>query len=621
MRILGINSVYPESAATLLVDGQVVAAAEEERFSRIKHAKPARVDNADELPLESIQYCLESAALKPEDLDAIAYSFDRGLRARDFILDDKTEAKDWGTEQGEQTFLSHLRSRLTFIPHHLSHAASSFYPSRFEDAAILVADGIGEAACTLLARGDKNGITILREIPFPHSIGFIWEKISKYLGFSEYDACKAMGLVAYGDASLMRVESASGYAVDKATANFRLPDFERLEALFGPARKPDTPLESHHHDVAASLQVVTDEALLALARELRQVVDPDNLCLAGGVALNCVSNMVLKEAGLFSNIFIPSAPHDAGTAMGAALELNHRMGGPANAASDTPYLGPEYDDASIVAAYAAAGLSPELSSSPALEAARMIAAGKIVAWFQGRMEFGPRALGNRSLLADTRSSMTREMLNVKVKHRETFRPFAPSVLAEPAGEWFELGEPSPSCDFMLFACQAAAGRGAQVPAVLHEDGTARVQLVHRERNPAFYELVSHFAGLTGVPMVLNTSFNDSEPIVCTPADVIATFRKTRIDALFMKTSGIQVARLLLQQEQVLCRGAPHQCSLRCFTKPSSNQSPIRCVVVNCASINQNKDDESCSGKSRLFEKVLEQMGTGSVSESCELGLQ
>ncbi|KAI1170414.1 carbamoyl transferase [Nemania sp. FL0916] len=555
MRILGINSVYHESAATLLVDGQVVAAAEEERFSRVKHGKPARVDNANELPLESIRYCLESAAIKPEDLDAIAYSFDPDLRAREFILDDQTEAGDWGTEQGEKTFLSHLRSvpealaahfgraeqRLTFIPHHISHAASSFYPSGYEDAAILVADGIGEAACTLLARGDKNGITILREISFPHSIGFIWEKISKYLGFSEYDACKTMGLAAYGDGSkfkdafsqLMWVESAGGYAVDKATANFRLPDFERLETLFGPARKPGTPLESHHYDVAASLQAVTDEALLALAKELRQVVNSDNLCLAGGVALNCVSNVALKEAGLFSNIFIPSAPHDAGTAMGAALELNHRMGGPANVASDTPYLGPEYDDASIVAAYKAAGLSPELSSSPALEAARMIAAGKIVAWFQGRMEFGPRALGNRSLLADPRSSTTREMLNVKVKHRETFRPFAPSVLAEPAGEWFDLGEPSRSYDFMLFACQAAAGRREQIPAVLHEDGTARVQLVHRERNPAFYELISHFADLTGVPMVLNTSLNDSEPIVCTPAHAIATFKKTRIDALFI----------------------------------------------------------------------------------------
>lgn len=555
MRILGINSAYHESSATLLVDGQVVAAAEEERFSRIKHGKPARVDNADDLPLASIQYCLESAAVTLEDLDGIAFSFDPELRARNFILDDKTEAGNWGTEQGEETFLSRLRSvpdaltthfggseqRLTFVPHHLSHAASSFYPSRFEDASILVVDGIGEAACTLLARGDKNGITILREEPFPHSIGFVWEKISQYLGFSEYDACKVMGLAAYGDASkfkdsfskLMRVKSDGGYVVDKATANFRLPDFERLEALFGPARKPDTPLESHHYDVAASLQASTDEALLALAKELRQQVDSNNLCLAGGVALNCVSNMVLKEAGLFSNIFIPSAPHDAGTAIGAALELYHRVGGRANVASDTPYLGPEYDDASIIAAYEAAQLSPKVSSSPALHAAQMIADGKIVAWFQGRMEFGPRALGNRSLLADPRTLMTREMLNVKVKHRETFRPFAPSVLAEPAGEWFELGEPSASYDFMLFACQAAAGRGDKIPAVLHEDGTARVQLVHRERNPAFYELISHFADLTGVPMVLNTSFNDSEPIVCTPADAIATFKKTRIDALFI----------------------------------------------------------------------------------------
>ncbi|KAH7186249.1 carbamoyl transferase [Fusarium flagelliforme] len=532
MRILGINSVYHESAASLLVDGKVVAAVEEERFSRVKHGKPARVDNPHELPVESIRYCLESAGLKPGDLDAIAYSFDPDLRAREFLLDDKAEAGDFGTEQGEKTFLSGLRSvpnalaahfggaeqPFTFVPHHLSHAASSFYPSGFEDAAILVADGIGEAACTLLARGNKNGITILREVPFPHSIGFVWEKISKYLGFSEYDACKTMGLAAYGDASkfkdafsqLMKVEGSGEYTVNKATANFRLPDFDRLEALFGPARKVNTPLEKHHYDVAASLQAATDNALLALARELREAVDSDNLCLAGGVALNCVSNVALKEAGLFSNIFIPSAPHDAGTAMGAALELNNRMGGPKKVASDTPYLGPEYDDTAIVAAYKDAGLLPELSSSPALDAARMIAAGKIVA-----------------------CSATREMLNVKVKHRETFRPFAPSVLAEPAGEWFELGKPSRSYDFMLYACQAAPGRGGQVPAVLHEDGTARVQLVHRERNPAFYELISHFADLTGVPMVLNTSFNDSEPIVCTPADAIATFNKTRIDALFI----------------------------------------------------------------------------------------
>ncbi|OAA62316.1 carbamoyl transferase [Cordyceps fumosorosea ARSEF 2679] len=556
MRILGINSVYHESAAALIVDGQVVAAAEEERFSRVKHGKPARVDNADELPLESIRYCLESAAIKPEDLDAIAYSFDPDLRAHDFILNDKTEAGDWGTPEGEKTFLSRLRSvpdalathfgpaagkRLKFIPHHLSHAASSFYPSGYEDAAILVADGIGEAACTVLARGDKESITILREIPFPHSIGFVWEKMSKYLGFTEYDACKAMGLAAYGDASkfkgvfseLMRVDDACAYHVNQATANFRLPDFDRLESLFGPARKRDAPLESHHYDAAAALQVATNDVLLALARELHQAVGSKNLCLAGGVALNCVSNMVIKEAGLFSNVFIPSAPHDAGTAMGAALELNHRMGGRSDQASTTPYLGPEFDEAAIVAAYDAAGLTPQVSSAPAVDAAQMVAAGKIVAWFQGRMEFGPRALGNRSLLADPRSLATRELLNVKVKHREMFRPFAPSVLAEAAGDWFELGAPSPSHNFMLFACLATAERRDEIPAVLHEDGTARVQLVHQKQNPAFHQLISEFATLTGVPLVLNTSFNDSEPIVCTPADAIATFQKTRIDALFI----------------------------------------------------------------------------------------
>lgn len=514
LRILGINSVYHESSATLLISGKVVASAEEERFSRIKHGKPAKVSNAAELPLESIHYCLESADIKPEDLDGIAYSFDPELRARDFLLDAKCEIGDFGTKDGEKVFLDGIRAVpdtlathfgnneqagdvFKYIPHHVSHAASAFYPSGFSDAAILVADGIGEAACTLLARGDKeNGITILREIPFPHSIGFLWEKLSKYLGFSEYDACKVMGLAAYGDPRrfenkfphLMHVGDGT-YMVDKSTANFRLPDFERLEELFGPARKPNEVLERHHYDVAAALQGATDKALLTLTRELRQIVDSENLCFAGGVALNCVSNMVLKEAGLFSKIFIPSAPHDAGTAMGAALVLNHRMGGVTNAASDTPYLGPGYDDKEIAAAYKSAGLSPSVSASPALEAAGMIAAGKVVGWFQGRMEFGPRALGNRSLLADPRSAATREVLNVKVKHRETFRPFAPSVLAEQADEWFDLGLPSSSLDFMLYACQAAAVRKHSIPAVLHEDGTARVQLVHRGRNALFYELI------------------------------------------------------------------------------------------------------------------------------------
>ncbi len=403
MKILGVNAAYHELAASLIVDGKVVAAVEEERFCRVKHGKSARVDNADELPLESIRYCLETAGIKADDLDAIAYSFDPDLRERDFVLDDQTEAGDWGTKEGEETFLARLRSvpdalathfgaaagkRLKFMPHHLSHAASSFYPSGFEDAAILVADGIGESACTLLARGDKTGMTIVREVPFPHSIGFIWEKISKYLGFSEYDACKVMGLGAYSDASkfkdafaqLMRTDDVvGGYSVDQPTANFRLPDFDRLEALFGLARKPDMPLETHHYDVAATLQVATDEALLALTKELREVVGSKNLCLAGGVALNCVSNMAIKESGLFANIFVPSAPHDAGTAMGAALELNQNLGGPTNLASDTPYLGPEYDDAAILAAYEKAGLSPQQSSSPALDAARMLADGKIVA--------------------------------------------------------------------------------------------------------------------------------------------------------------------------------------------------------------------------------------------------
>ena len=258
------------------------------------------------------------------------------------------------------------------------------------------------------------------------------------------------------------------------------------------------------------------------------------LCLAGGVALNCVSNTVIKERAGFERVFIPPAPHDGGTAIGAALHIDHRLSGKSAAPNHNPYLGPAFGTTEIATALDAAGLKARRSQDPARDAAAMIAGGKIVAWFQGRMEFGPRALGNRSLLADPRNPAMRDIMNRKVKHREEFRPFAPSALAEEAQIWFDIGRPSVSHAYMLFACPTRPGRSEQIPAVLHVDGSARLQLVDRALNPRFHALISHFHALTGVPVVLNTSFNDNEPIVCSPADAIATFRKTAIDALVLE---------------------------------------------------------------------------------------
>jgi carbamoyltransferase len=556
MRILGINSVYHESAAAITVDGRIVAAAEEERFTRVKHAKPARVDNPHVMPERSIRFCLDHAGLASRDIDAVAFSFDPALRQREFELDPDSLAGDWGDAAGERVFLDRLAlvapaiaaslgcslgDRLKFIPHHLAHAASSFYPSGMARAAIMVVDGIGEAGCTTLALGDATGIKPLRRIFFPHSIGFVWEKLSAYLGFSEYDASKAMGLAAYGDptrfadqfAHLMRL-APEGYRVDRAVARFRIPDFTPLEALFGPRRLAGTPILPHHSDVAAALQAATDAAVAAVARELHALTGCEDLCIAGGVGLNCVSNTVIKDGSAFARVYIPPAPHDGGTAIGAALHLDHVLSGGRAASPDhNPYTGPAFAAPEIAAALAAADLPARRSPDPAREAAAMIAAGKVVAWFQGRMEFGPRALGNRSLLADPRDPAMRDVMNRKVKHREDFRPFAPSALAEAAEAWFDIGRPSASHAYMLFACPARPAKRAEIPAVLHVDGSARLQLVHREMNPLFHTLISRFHELTGVPVLLNTSFNDSEPIVCSPADAIATFRKTAIDALVM----------------------------------------------------------------------------------------
>jgi carbamoyltransferase len=548
VNVLGINSVYHESAAALLVDGTLVVAVEEERFNRIKHGKSADFDNPHQFPEHAIRFCLKNTRFTARDIDHVAYSFDPKVRRQRYRAEwwpprfEETFRLRIGQVQGvaEELLGRPLGQRFHFVSHHIAHAASAYFPSGFDRAAILSIDGIGEVAGSTLAKAAGTRIQSVETFDYPHSLGFLWEVISCQLGFSNYDASKVMGLAAYGNPEVFRRQFQSilrvgeeDYAVNPEFLGFHPSQFARLEAMFGRPRY-DSELRPFHADIAAALQEATNTAVLALVRRLKRKVPFDNLCLAGGVALNCVTNEVVRKSGVFSHVFIPSAPHDAGTAVGAAYVVHcAKQNRPPPRGNSTPYLGPAFDRREILAAVKMAGLKFRRSKAPAREAADMIADGKIVAWFQGRMEFGPRALGNRSLLADPRRPDMRNILNQKVKHREDFRPFAPSVMAERADEWFEVGAHSTSHEFMLFACSVKPGRRGQIPAVVHRDGSARVQLVSRESNRDFHELLSCFYAQTGVPLVVNTSFNDSEPIVCTPTDAIVTFRKSGIDALVM----------------------------------------------------------------------------------------
>ncbi|MEO6842284.1 MAG: carbamoyltransferase C-terminal domain-containing protein [Bradyrhizobium sp.] len=550
MVILGINSVYHESAAALLVDGVLVAAVEEERFNRIKHGKTAEFDNPHQLPERAIRFCLNHAGLTAGDIDHVAYSFNPQMRRKQYRpewwdprLEETFRLRLGQVREAAEEFLGRpLGPRFHFVPHHMAHAASAYFPSGFDRAAILTIDGIGEIAGTSLAKAVGARIQPVETFDYPHSLGFLWEVISSHLGFSHYDASKVMGLAAYGNPEVFRRKFQEALRVGKedyavspefltASPNF----FAKMDAVFGPPRYIDGEILPHHADIAAALQEATDAAVLALVRRLKRKVPFDKLCLAGGVALNCVTNELVRKSGEFSDVFIPSAPHDAGTAMGAAYAVHcAKQKSAPERGSSTPYLGPAFNRREILAAVKSAGLTSRRSKFPAHDAAEMIADGKIVAWFQGRMEFGPRALGNRSLLADPRRPDMRTILNQKVKHREDFRPFAPSVMAEHADEWFEIGGAhSTSHGFMLFACDVKPEQRGRIPAVVHQDGTARVQIVSRDLNPDFHELISCFFARTGVPCVVNTSYNDSEPIVCTPMDAIVTFRKSGIDALFM----------------------------------------------------------------------------------------
>jgi carbamoyltransferase len=553
--ILGVNCAYHESSVALITESGIVAAIEEERVNRIKHAKPSLVSNSDELPTGALNYCLKMGGIALSQVDYVAFSFNPPKRLKNNVdLDDKIVDGNWGSHTGEILFHDKLMGipdrframgfsgEFIFVDHSLAHAASAFFPSPFAESAIICVDGIGEIESTTLALGRNAKIDVLEQIRYPHSIGFLWEKIAQYMGMSEYDACKVMSLASFGDADRFYrqyrsfIDVAPGhFHLDPALCNFRSDDFSALEQLFGlPKMGSYQQVSRDYMDVAAGVQKVTTEILLSLANHAHALTGSGHLCLAGGVALNCVANTAIFEQGPFEQIFVQPAANDAGTSLGAALQVYHDLfPGTEGAAFQMrdAYLGPEFNEAEILDVLEEYGVAYRTPVDLADEVATLLSEGHVVGWFQGRMEFGPRALGNRSLLADPRDPAMVQRMNRLVKHREDHRPFCPSVLAEDAKEWFVIQRDAISAQYMLMAYTVQEEKRGFIPAVVHVDGTSRIQTVDRDSNPRYHALITSFKSKTGVPLLLNTSFNDREPIVCTPEDAVKTFLRTEIDYL------------------------------------------------------------------------------------------
>jgi len=538
-------------------------AVEEERLNRLKHGKLATPQATKQLPWQAIRQCLAAAGITLKDCAHLGYSFspamlqagvaswrDRGGGRQDWLLQqDSYQTLEGGLHFAEGVLAAKQQLLETggfdgtfhFLPHHDCHAASAFHVSPFNKAAVLVVDGIGEWASTSLYYGAGRSLTKVRDFLFPNSLGFVWEKLSQYLGFSPYDASKVMGLAAYGDSGKTigrfskLVTDLDNMTVAMPVLRHESPDFSSLEALFGLPRRHEpvdigTANWPAYVDVAAGLQRLTEQVLVRLLHQFDRTAYR-NLCMAGGVALNCAANGVCVREELFDDVFIQPAAHDAGTALGAAFLIHHQiLGHERDYVFNHAYLGPSYTDDEIEAILRCTQLHYRKTDMPT-EVARLLAAGNVVGWFHGRMEWGPRALGGRSLLADPRNAEVRELMNVKVKHRERYRPFCPSVLAEKAEEWFRGASRANAGKYMLTTSVVQPGKAELIPAVVHVDGTVRAQVVHEADNPVYYQLLKAFDALTGVPLLLNTSFNDSEPIVCSPQDAIHTFMKTDIDYL------------------------------------------------------------------------------------------
>jgi carbamoyltransferase len=571
--ILGINSAYHESSAALLVDGVLVAAAEDERFSRIKHGKHSAVDNAHDLPWKAAKFCLDRAGLRFSDVDRVGYSFDPWVRRAAVWSDhSKPQNADFGTPEGERVFFeSNLRARdlilarmpraqFHFLSHHRCHAASAYLVSPFSRAGVLVVDGIAESASTWAGFGDSQ-LRNLFEVEYPNSLGFLWEKVCEFLGFDRYDGpgkVMALGTVsdsrdiesgvdyreAFGEFVCLKPEGQ--FTIAPEILGYRGAGFEGLERVLGP-RDEFTLGPARRSSIAAGLQQATEEVLAHVAGELWRRINSgrmdevSDLCLAGGVALNCAANRTLLERTPWKRLWIQPAAHDGGTALGAALLVwNEKLGKSQRPEMQDAYLGPSFSDQECEAALLRAGLPFERPAHLPRRVASLVSQGHVAGWFQGRMEFGPRALGNRSILADPRRTQTRTVLNRKIKERECFRPFAPSVLADDAARWFPMpgagSIASGPGEFMLVAASVSADGPVEFPAVVHRNrhtgaATARVHVVKPGRNPLYEEFLNDCRETLGAGVSLNTSFNVAEPIVCSPDDACGTFIRSGLDAM------------------------------------------------------------------------------------------
>lgn len=592
MKILGISAFYHDSAAAIIEDGEIIAAAQEERFTRKKH-DPA-------FPVNAVRFCLEYAGVSIDELDAVAF-YDKPLLKFERLLETYYAFAPKGIRSfitaipvwlKEKMFLKRLiheelekigeydkrKLKMLFPEHHLSHAASAFYPSPFEEAAILTIDGVGEWATASICKGSGKDITILKELHFPHSIGLLYSAFTYFLGFrvnsGEY---KLMGLAPYGDPTSQQVEDFISIIKNDLiklnddgsvwlnqeyfnyATGLRMVKDAQWQKLFGfPRREAEAELQQHHCNLGLAIQRVTEEAVIKMAQEAKRLSGSDYLCMAGGVALNCVANGKLLDEGIFKDVFIQPAAGDAGGALGAAHAAYHiyfeqeRKVGNEQDAMQGSYLGPEYSDKEIelvIRKYKAQYQKFDDFGELSEIVAGKLAEGNAIGWMQGKMEFGPRALGGRSILGDVRNEEMQKKLNLKIKYRESFRPFAPSVLAEDCSEYFEHDGISP---YMLLVKPVAENRRnsipegyhsmnlrdklyvkrSDMPAITHIDFSARIQTVHKETNPYYWELINAFKKRTGYGVVVNTSFNvRGEPIVCTPEDAYRCFMRTEMDYL------------------------------------------------------------------------------------------
>ena len=563
MYVLGINAAFHDSAAVLLRDEALIAAAEDERFTHVKHGKRPLPFSAYELPFHAIDYCLKEAGIRITDVDHIAYSFDPSL-INPGKPDTSDPLPDAGIQLNGQSFYGqwdglflsyvrkspslltdgfphHLQQRFVhqgplkaqwhFVDHHIAHAASAFYPSPFHEAAVLTVDGRGEKVSTSYYTGRNNTLEKIGEVYIPHSLGLLYEKITSHLGFlHSSDEYKVMALASYGKPvfvdtfrQLIHWHGDGTYTIDAFDA----------EALFGPRRKKEAPFEEHHFNVAHSLQKALEETVLKIVHWLHATTQQENLCMAGGVALNCVLNAVIRDEGPFKQVWVQPAAGDAGTALGAALWIAQQQDNNIQKESmQHAYWGPSYTDEEVESLLQWMKIPYRKMDNVAAETAALLAGNKIIGWFQGRMEFGPRALGSRSILASPAEAAMQQKLN-DIKDREDFRPVAPVVPEELASEWFENAGSSP---FMLFVYPVKDDKVHRIPAVRHVDNTARIQTINRQQHALYYDLLQEFNKLTGIPVLINTSFNTrGEPIVCSPKDAIACFWTSPFDALVINS--------------------------------------------------------------------------------------